>query len=191
MNASSAPDLHRACPADAERLVELARETFIDTFGHLYPAEDLQAFLADAHTSQRYQAWMDDPAYAVWIAEQDGRALGYALTGPCHLPHPEVTADCGELWRLYVRRETQGTGLGGQLLDAALQGLAQPGRRLWLGVWSENHRAQKIYAGRGFTKVGEYEFPVGRTRDREFILSNQPAAADLSSDREPPPSRRS
>ena len=43
-------------------------------------------------------------------------------------------------------------------------------RDVWIGVWSENHGAQRLYARHGFEKVGEYEFKVGQTRDHEFIL---------------------
>ena len=48
-------------------------------------------------------------------------------------------------------------------------------RTLWIGVWSENHGAQRFYARHGFVHVGEYEFPVGRVRDREFILRREAA----------------
>ncbi len=168
-------EIRRALPADAERLARLGAETFSGAFAHLYPPRDLAEHLADAHAPARYAAWAADPAHGLWIAERDGQALGYALAGPCHLPHPEITPACGELWRLYVRQETQGSGLGGRLLALALDWLAAPGRRLWIGVWSENHGAQRLYARHGFEKVGEYEFPVGETRDHEFILSRRPA----------------
>ena len=41
---------------------------------------------------------------------------------------------------------------------------------LWIGVWSGNAKAQRLYAAHGFEKVGEYDYPVGAWRDREFIL---------------------
>ena len=52
----------------------------------------------------------------------------------------------------------------------ALDWLARPGRMLWIGVWSKNLGAQRLYARHGFQKVGEYKFAVGNTRDDEFIL---------------------
>jgi GNAT superfamily N-acetyltransferase len=168
-------EIRLASPADAERLAKLGAQTFSEAFAHLYPPEDLADFLAEAHTPERYAAWAVDPAYGLWIAERDGEAVGYALAGPCHLPHPEVTANCGELWRIYVRKQMQGSGLGGRLFARALDWLDAPGRRLWIGVWSGNLGAQRLYARQGFEKVGEYAFPVGRTRDHEFILSRKPA----------------
>jgi ribosomal protein S18 acetylase RimI-like enzyme len=49
---------------------------------------------------------------------------------------------------------------------------AAPGHA-WLGVYSENPGAQRFYTRYGFMKVGEYEFPVGPLRDREFIFSRK------------------
>jgi GNAT superfamily N-acetyltransferase len=173
----SAPRVRRAAAADARALSALGRLTFTQTFAHLYPPEDLAAYLDEAHGAGRYGDWLADPAYGLWVVESAGALIGYAMAGPCHLPHPEVTTSCGELWRYYLLREHQGRGLGAPLLAAALDWLDAPGRRLWLGVWSENFGAQRLYARHGFAKVGEYAFQVGQTRDREFILRREPAAS--------------
>jgi ribosomal protein S18 acetylase RimI-like enzyme len=163
--------VRRATPADAEALAALGAETFVDTFGHLYPPDDLAAFLAEAHGIDRARSDLADPARGVWLAETGGRAVGYALAGACELPHPQVRPGDGELKRLYLRREAQNGGLGARLFAAALAWLQQEGpRTVWIGVWSENHGAQRFYARRGFETVGEYGFRVGGTVDREFIL---------------------
>ena len=162
--------IRRATPADTETLRALACATFVETFGHLYPPEDLRAFLEAAYAEDRARGELSDPAQAIWLAEADGRAVGYAHVGPCKLPHEDVTPACGELKRLYVLKTEQGSGLGGQMLKLALDWLERPGRLLWIGVWSENHGALRLYGRHGFVKVGEYEFPVGRVRDRELIL---------------------
>jgi GNAT superfamily N-acetyltransferase len=158
-----------ATAADAAEVTRLAHDTFTETFGHLYPPEDLAGFLAKL-TPQVFESFIRDPAQRIWLARENGGAVGFAHAGLCSLPHPDVTPACGELKRLYVRKGRQRGGLGSTLLTAALTWLDAPGRRLWIGVWSENHGAQRLYGRRGFHKVGEYDFPVGGTRDREFIL---------------------
>lgn len=171
MAPESTPTIRRATPGDAEALAALGAETFTETFGHLYPEEDLRGFLDAAHSPAYYLAALDDPDIALWIAEVDGAAIGYAMAGRCTLPHDEVADGDGELKRLYVTREARSGGIGARLFDEVLRWLQRDGpRTLWIGVWSENHGAQRFYARHGFSKVGEYEFPVGRVRDREFIL---------------------
>ncbi len=163
--------IRRAEEADADALAALGRDTFIETFAHLYPPKDLEAFLEQTYTPAAFARFLMTPGQAMWIAEKDGRAIGYVHAGPCALPHPEVTEDCGEVKRLYVRREAQNLGLGRRLLTTALDWLEAPGRRLWIGVWSQNTGAQRLYGRFGFEKVGEYQFPVGDTLDDELILS--------------------
>jgi len=165
------PPIRRAGSADAATLAALGAETFTQTFGHLYPPSDLEAFLAEAYSVERARADLADAAKAVWIAEADGQAVGFALAGPCALPHPQVTDACGELKRLYLLKPWQNGGLGARLFEEALAWLQRQGpRTVWIGVWSENHGAQRFYARRGFEKVGEYGFPVGGTVDREYIF---------------------
>jgi GNAT superfamily N-acetyltransferase len=171
-----APAIRRAGPADAQVLSALATRTFIETFGHLYPAEDLQAFLDEAYAVDRQRVILSHPDYAVWLLEDGGVAVGHAAAGPCGLPHAQVEPGDGELKRLYLLASHQNGGWGGRLFAEAEGWLLRDGpRTLWVGVWSENFGAQRFYARHGFAQVGTYEFPVGRVRDLEFIL-RRPAA---------------
>lgn len=165
------PLIRRAGPADAEALAEIGAATFAETFAHLYPPHDLARFLAEAYGLERTRADLADPQKAAWIVEADGQVVGYAQVGPCGLPHPEVTPACGELKRFYLLKPWQGGGLGARLFDLNIAWLTKAGPRdVWIGVWSENHGAQRFYGRRGFEKVGEYGFVVGDTVDHEYIL---------------------
>ena len=172
------PSIRRASLADVDTLVRLGRVTFTQTFAHLYPPEDLAEFLATAHAPEAVAADLADPRNAAWLVEQDDETIGYATAGACGLPHPEVTPACGELRRIYLLQGRQGGGAGTRLLQAVFDWLEKDGpRTLWIGVWSENYGAQRLYGRHGFVKAGEYEFPVGNTRDREFILRRHAATA--------------
>ena len=167
--------LRRATSADAGLLADLGATTFVETFGHLYTPADLQAFLHDSHSAAAYAKVLADPAYALWIAERNGVAVGYAQAGPCGLPHLDATPADGELKRLYLRADAQGAGIGEALLRHALAWLERDGpRTLWISVWSENFGAQRFYARHGFEFAGEYEFIVGAQRDREFMYRRLP-----------------
>lgn len=165
------PSIRRAGSNDAEALAAIGRATFVETFGHLYPPEDLAAFLEEAYGAARTAADLADPRSAAWLVEADGRALGYAQAGPCTLPHPEVTPQCLELKRFYLLKDWQGGGMGSRLYATVSDWFqSQAPQHVWLGVWRENHGAQRFYARRGFTPVGRYSFRVGQTLDPEIIM---------------------
>lgn len=167
--------IRRATVDDAQALSTLARATFVESFGHLYAREDLDAFLDEAYAIDRQATILAHPDYAVFLLDADGRAVGHCAAGPCGLLHPEASPADGEIKRLYVLAEAQNGGQGRRLMDAALAWLERDGpRRLWIGVYSENVGAQRFYARYGFEKVGTYEFAVGRVRDLEFILRREP-----------------
>lgn len=164
------PIIRRARSADAGALAQVGARTFTETFGHLYSSQDLDAFLAASHSHEAAERVLADPDQAVWLAIAEGEVVGYAHAGPSSIPDP-VAQGCSELKRLYLVRGRQSGGLGGRLMTAALEWLEQrPEPAICIGVWSENHGAQRFYARYGFAKVGEYLFPVGETRDHEYIL---------------------
>lgn len=163
--------IRRADPDDAVTLSQLSARTFTETFGHLYPPTDLRTFLDEAYAVEKQRTLLADPDHAVWLLERDGEAVGYAVAGPGRLPHPDVAPGDGELKRLYVVAGLQGGGHGTLLMKTVMEWLLRDGPRvLWIGVWSGNLGAQRFYARHGFEKVGEYLYPVGETRDLEFIL---------------------
>src|SRR5665213_2945636 len=121
--------IRRALPDDALALAVIGRATFAGAFGDLYWPEDLEAFSAAAYDLDRMRGELEDARIAVWLAEADGEVVGYAVAGPCDLPHPEVTGACGELKRVYVLPGHQGGGTGSRLVAEALAWLARDGPR--------------------------------------------------------------
>jgi ribosomal protein S18 acetylase RimI-like enzyme len=167
--------IRRATPADAEELSQLAAqtflETFVDEFRIPYPPDDQRIYIETKLAPATFAERISDPAYGVWIGERDGRAIGFAVVGPCGLPHEAVSPGDVELKQLYVKREAQGTGVGRTLLGLSLDWMeARMPNALWIGVWSGNERAQRLYAAVGFEVVGGYQFTVGNWLDDEFIM---------------------
>jgi len=167
--------IRRATVDDAPALAALAADTFVETFGHLYQPEDLATFLATEQTAVNYRRLIAQPEVAVWVAETgDGGLAGFLTAGPCKLPVPDREAGAGEIRQLYLRASVQGQGLGTRMLDSGLAWLREQGHApLYIGVWSGNFGAQRLYGRHGFGKVGEYDFPVGKHLDREFILKER------------------
>lgn len=163
--------VRRAAVEDAAELAQLAESTFTESFGHLYPAEDLAGYVAKTYDSTVCRELLSDPRMACWLLGNEGQAaVGYALAGYCKLPVEDLEPTAGELRQLYVRATHQQRGLGAALFETALAWLEQRYAPLYIGVWSKNFGAQRFYARYGFVKVAEYGFRVGKTVDRELIL---------------------
>lgn len=158
-----------AGPGDAALMAKLGPETFTETFGHLYSAENLAAFLLN-HKEANWLRELGDPAYSVRLAEADGAAIGFAKVGPPSLPF-EVRGPTMELRQLYVLAPWQGAGVSAELmawvLDEARRRRAED---LYLSVFTDNQRARRFYARYGFEEVGRYHFMVGAHADEDIIM---------------------
>lgn len=157
-------------PALARLKRDTFRQTFLEDFAVPYPPDDLAHFERVSYGEDVIAAELADPLHKSWVVEGAGRLIAYCHAGPCKLPHQDARTDHGELYQLYLLREAQGEGLGACLLTHAMAYLQQAfAGPLWLGVWSGNERAQRFYTVHGFKHAGQYEFPVGAWRDKEYI----------------------
>ena len=158
-----------AGPDDAPLVQRLFRESFVDTFGHLYAAEDLAAFLGK-FSLEAWQAELGDPDIAIRIAEEAGEALGFAKIGPLSLPF-DTDAKAFELRQLYLLPPGKGRGIAAALMDWALAEMRRrSAEEAYLSVYADNHRALRFYARYGFDMVGSYHFMVGNQADDDRIM---------------------
>ncbi len=158
-----------AGPEDMTILADLGRRTFCETFGHLYSAENLAAFLLN-HEEEKWRAELSSPDFAVRLGEADGEAGGYAKIGPPSLPF-EVTGPTLELRQFYLLRAWQGSGAARELMSWVLGEARRRGaEQLFLSVFIDNQRARRFYEGYGFAYVGKYHFMVGDHADDDLIM---------------------
>lgn len=154
--------------SDAEVLSDLARETWVSTFGDLYPPEDLSAYLIAKYGADIQRREIADRDRRYRLALRDGALVGYCMMGALDLP---VDDDQGvELHRLYVAESVKGAGVAAALMQDAIDWARERGARaMYLSVWENNIRAQRFYRRFGFADHSEWDFMVGRVADRDFI----------------------
>ncbi len=158
-------------PSDLDALCALGRLTFIETFGTLYSATDLNTFLDQAFGPPGLPLELVDPAFAFQIVESQGAMIGYCKVGPPHLPLPDDGRRQCELRQLYIVKAWHGAGIAGTLMSWVLAWAERGGfEDMYLSVWSENHRAQKLYLKYGFERVGDLKFMVGEHVDHDFLF---------------------
>lgn len=161
-----------AVPGDGPELAEVARRCFTDTFGSLYRAPDLAAFLDRAFGADGLPSQIDDPDFAIRLALDGERIVGFAKLGPNALPFPEAeSTNAVELYQLYVLGSHHGEGVGPALMDWTITEARTRGAdTLALSVYVDNHRAQAFYRRYGFVDVGRFDFPVGEHIDEDRLM---------------------
>ena len=158
-----------ATVSDAALLERLFRESFTDTFGHLYAPEDLAAFLNDCSVAV-WEEELADPDMEVLIAYDGDEPAGFIRLGPGSVPklHPEHAL---ELRQLYLLPPWKGRGLARPLLEWAIARARERGSaHLYLTVFIDNTRARRLYDRYGFVEEGPYAFMVGNHEDHDIVM---------------------
>jgi GNAT superfamily N-acetyltransferase len=156
-------------PGDGAALSALFCKAFAETFGHLYSAKDLAAFLCDKEEAA-FERELADAGFAFRLAYEGETVAGYAKLGPNDLPG-EAPAAALELYQLYVLAPWHGAGVGAALMDWTLDEARRRGAtHVQLSVFVDNHRARRFYERYGFAEVGRYTFMVGAHEDDDRIL---------------------
>lgn len=157
-----------ATTSDAAAIAAFASRTFVETFGHLYPPEDLAAFLTAKYSEAVQADEIADPLTRYRLALRGDEIAGYCMMGALDIDVDDSGAL--ELHRLYVDKHVKGSGVAQTLMDDCLTWARGKGATaLYLSVWENNARAQAFYRSYGFQHVGEHKFMVGRVADRDFI----------------------
>jgi ribosomal protein S18 acetylase RimI-like enzyme len=123
--------LRTATPDDAPALADI----------HVRARRECMSYLPDVHTPEDVLAWVREilPQHdEVWVAEQDGRIVGFFMLSDSFLYH------------LYVYPELHGQGAGSLLFERVKE-LSPEGFRLW--VFQRNTQARAFYEHRGMRVV--------------------------------------
>jgi GNAT superfamily N-acetyltransferase len=139
-----------ATPEDAEAVARVQIESWRVAYTDLIPDEQFDRVSLE----ERAQFWRRFPPL---FADVDGQVIGFVAVGPAN----DDDAD-GELYAIYVRPESWGSGAGRALLKAAearLRELGHSSAVLW--VFEDNPRAHRFYEAAGWETDGHrkpYEF---------------------------------
>ena len=163
--------IRRGTIEDAEMLAELGARTFSETFAVDNKAENMSAYLASAFSAAQQAAELADFHTTFRIAERNGVAVGYAMLRAGNEYDSITGVGPVELVRLYVARESLGSGVGSSLMQACIDEAKHEGfGTLWLGVWEHNHRAQSFYRKWNFREVGTHIFHLGDDPQTDLLM---------------------
>jgi diamine N-acetyltransferase len=156
---------------EAEALATLGRDSFNETFAHLYSAENLALFQADVYAPDVIASELANPRRRYHVAYDAGQMVGYCKIGfDKTLDYDLRGQTIVELKQLYVLSTHHGTGVAQVLTDWAIsEAQARKADAILLSVYSDNPRGIRFYEKYGFAHVADTYFMVGNHRDDEFL----------------------
>lgn len=155
-------------------LRELSIRTFVDAFADANNPKDMDLYLAQAFGTEQLKAELEDRNATFYLLQSGGKTLGY-----CKLKYglPTAVEESGralEICRFYVSQGYQGKGLGHWMLEEVLKRANEESLDfVWLGVWSQNPGAIRLYKRHGFYQIGSYTFVLGEDPQTDFIMKRK------------------
>ncbi|TDQ16514.1 ribosomal protein S18 acetylase RimI-like enzyme [Algoriphagus boseongensis] len=157
--------------SDIERLVDVARKSFLQAFTAGNKLENVEAYLNEAFTLEKLEEEWRDPNSKFFIAISGSEILGYSKLNLNPAQTDIHDPESLEIARLYVLEEYLGKGVGDLLMEKAKEFAKQNQLTyLWLGVWEHNPRAIRFYEKKGFSIFGSHPFQFGDELQNDFLM---------------------
>ncbi len=160
--------LRRLAPEHSHELS--AFETRI--FRHGWQAEQMEEALSSPQTHWGFGLFLEkEPVHGEGNDEDKREHSGGHAGGMCAYILMDSALDECEIGNIAVREDLRGKGLGGKLLDRALQEARDRHiKACFLEVATQNAVARSLYASRGFVEVGLRKGYYPKTSDDALIM---------------------
>lgn len=166
----SSTRIRRGRHGEAEELAKLHVAVWRATYGAYAPKEAIAAL----DEAKRLPYWSSaltykGPGLGVWVADQNNSIVGVVSIGESE---NDLFGGRIEIKHLYVAENAQGQGLGGRLLQTALNeggGADCPG--VALAVVQQNISARRFYKRMGGAEIGAFPDPGPLWRSDNILVA--------------------
>jgi ribosomal protein S18 acetylase RimI-like enzyme len=157
--------------ADIEKLQNIGRQTFLETFSLPNTEENMNSYLSSSFAFDKLKNEIENPDSKFFFAVLNDEVIGYLKINSGKAQTELKDNDALEIERIYVSREFLGKKVGQLLYDKALQ-IAQERKvgYVWLGVWEQNHRALAFYKKNGFVEFDKHIFKLGNDPQTDIMM---------------------
>jgi len=163
-------DIQKIEVHDVDRLQDLSRRTFFETYAAVNTEENMRMYLEDDFSRGQLERELMDPEVAFYFAFYDDEAIGYLKLNTGSAQTEFQSEQSIEIERIYVLKALHGKNIGKALCNKAYEfAEARKAPYIWLGVWEENRRAIEFYTKNGFVTFGTHIFLLG-TDEQTYLL---------------------
>lgn len=164
-------ELRKVRPEDILAILSLSRQTFIETFGPVNSAENLQKYLSVSLTHETLAEELKNENSSFYFAVYQDRNVGYLKINSGDAQTEPQGDKALEIERIYVLKEFQGYKIGLLLMEFAIDFARKSSMEyIWLGVWEENVKAINFYTKYGFSTFDSHEFILGNSIQTDILM---------------------
>ena len=156
---------------DIEKLKEIGRQTFFETFSSDNSEENMMEYLNNGFSNEKIRSELTDKNAEFYFAELNGKVIGYLKVNFGQSQTEIKDRNALEIERIYVLKAFHGKKVGQLLYQKAIE-LAK-GKNVdyvWLGVWEENPRAIRFYKKNGFITFDKHIFKLGNDEQTDIMM---------------------
>lgn len=141
-----------ATPADAAQIAAVHIASWREAYDGVVPED----FLAGLDAADRAEVWRQtlervDRGQSVWVAEDEGRVVGFAHLGPSR--DEDAERSTMEIYSIYLEPHAWGRGIARELMRTVLAAVPV-GATVTLWALDTNDRARHFYRRNGFAPDG-------------------------------------
>jgi ribosomal protein S18 acetylase RimI-like enzyme len=157
---------------DLNKLQEIGRKTFIETFSEDNTEADMKKYLDESFSDDKLILELNNQHSEFYFAELDTKVIGYLKINFAQAQTENIHQRSLEIERIYVSKEFHGKKIGQILFDKAIQITKQKDLNyLWLGVWEKNTRAINFYKKNGFVEFDKHIFKLGNDEQTDILMN--------------------
>lgn len=156
---------------DVEKLKEIGKLTFTETFSSDNSQENMNAYLDRAFSTEKLKAELNDQNAEFYFVELDQKTIGYLKVNTGTSQTEKKLKNALEIERIYVLKEFHGKKVGQILYEKALELAKMKGvETVWLGVWEQNLKAIRFYTKNGFVAFDKHLFKLGNDQQTDLLM---------------------
>ena len=156
-------EIRPAIPDDSDRIRDVARETWHDTYDDL-EAETVEETIEEWYADDDLENAMERPGTAFLVAEVDGEVVGFT--------HGVVQETEGDVVRMYVHPDHQEEGIGTALHDRLREDMEDFNMKRMRAIdLASNDAAREFFEDLGFERKEEGEVEIGGEQRQEAVYT--------------------
>jgi len=156
---------------EADLIADIARKTFMETYGEMNTPENMEAYLNSQFSDEKLLEELQHPRTRFFLAYLNGIPAAFTKVRDDRKAKKLEEIKAIEIQRIYVLQEYQGFSLGKAMLDMIKELARKDGyQTIWLQVWQKNNKAIRFYQKAGFTVFETASFLLGSSSQQDFLM---------------------